>query len=322
MGCINSKQSFPIQETYTASPNYQYRSASDSHISSGPNARLPGLVESRLPDTQIRLIGVARWPDSNFNQDDFPHQWDYGRAFWEGTRETGASLASGEIQSFSEIWQAARDWRCERPNCNPRLFGTTRLIPEDRNRVYATPLTNSYRYVRDKFEGRNDGILDRVNDDVTEIHFPLCEKLHGNIIRLTTTVLNTNPSAHRNDEAHRYLNNEAINPFRLSHTDISTVEEILMPHIDNLFENLKNSHETVPRTMKRLGDLHWWLANAMPDRRGSAAKSEFVIRSIAQAKGIDLPPMKYGLVADIEAMTTSRSTFIKNYSNMFEAPDL
>jgi hypothetical protein len=70
--------------------------------------------------------------------------------------------------------------------------------------------------------------------------------------------------------------------------------------------------------MKRLGDLHYLLAHAMFDPRGSAAKSELFIRSLAIAAGIELPPFKAGFVPDLEAFLSSRENFIANYSNVFE----
>lgn len=54
--------------------------------------------------------------------------------------------------------------------------------------------------------------------------------------------------------------------------------------------------------------------------RGSAAKKELSVRSIAQARGIGLPPLQHSNVLDLEAMTTSRADFVKKYASYFSRP--
>ncbi|KPW29860.1 hypothetical protein ALO59_02558 [Pseudomonas amygdali pv. mellea] len=60
------------------------------------------------------------------------------------------------------------------------------------------------------------------------------------------------------------------------------------------------------------------MAHAMPDQRGSAAKTELCVRSIAQARGMDLPPMMLGIVPDLEALTMPLKDFVKSYEGFFE----
>ncbi len=79
-----------------------------------------------------------------------------------------------------------------------------------------------------------------------------------------------------------------------------------------------------PRTreelLPRLGELHWWMAHAMPDGRGSAAKTEMGMRAIALAHGIALPPFRRGIVPDLEAFMQDMETFSQGYADMLEPP--
>jgi hypothetical protein len=73
--------------------------------------------------------------------------------------------------------------------------------------------------------------------------------------------------------------------------------------------------------MPLLGEIHYLLAHAMLDHRGSAAKSELMVRSLAASVGLELPPFKKGFVPDLEAFLSSSDDFAKNYSSAFEHVD-
>jgi avirulence protein len=70
--------------------------------------------------------------------------------------------------------------------------------------------------------------------------------------------------------------------------------------------------------LERLGDIHYLLAHAMCDWRGSAAKSELFVRSLAASAGLELPAYKSGFVPDLDAFMMTRQAFVKNYINAFE----
>lgn len=70
--------------------------------------------------------------------------------------------------------------------------------------------------------------------------------------------------------------------------------------------------------VSQLGEMHWWLSHAMPDNRGSAAKSELTVRSVALSEGLSLPPFKQGAVPDLESFLTTQEDFRRNYSSLFE----
>jgi avirulence protein len=59
----------------------------------------------------------------------------------------------------------------------------------------------------------------------------------------------------------------------------------------------------------------------MPDRRGSAAKAELVVRAVGYATGMELPAFREGIVPDLEAYMNSQEDFVAQYPSMFtQAP--
>jgi len=56
----------------------------------------------------------------------------------------------------------------------------------------------------------------------------------------------------------------------------------------------------------------------MPDKRGSAAKTELCVRALANAHGVELPPFGRGVIPDLEAFVRSRTEFVASYAAMFD----
>lgn len=93
-----------------------------------------------------------------------------------------------------------------------------------------------------------------------------------------------------------------------------------MSHAESLYNRAVDPSIPNDEALTTMGELHWWVTHAMPDDRGSAAKAELAIRSIAQSRGMDLPPYSKGFVPDLEAMTSSRSDFTSTYPSRFDWP--
>lgn len=109
----------------------------------------------------------------------------------------------------------------------------------------------------------------------------------------------------------------AIRPL-MSHTEGCQVTTIL-EEVDRLSARLADLQTDAER-IGQLGEIHWWLSHAMPDERGSAAKSELTVRALARTVGLTLPPFKQGVVPDLEAFVTSQEGYRSNYGRLFERP--
>ncbi|MFC0139449.1 XopAH/AvrB family type III secretion system effector [Erwinia mallotivora] len=317
MGCVSSK-------SQVSSPSHHYQESVHSGRVSGGNdvsthrvhTGLSGPKSSSLSYNEQCLIGVARWPDNQYNQEHTASQMAYGQSFWQASRDIGHEIANGDVSTFDKLWDKARDWRVAASGGDDETFGEHRHPTY--NHTATTPLANQYEYIKDRFSHRTDGELCENNTEIPDWEFPLKENLNGEPLTLSTVVMSSNPHTNRYDDRYARLSHlEAGEPFYIRHTYSADVEAI-MEHVNGLYNKALDPHLPDSKFIKNLANIHWWAANAMPDKRGSAAKAELCVRSIAQARGMDLPPLRQGVVADLEAMTTPRKEFVNNYMGMFE----
>src|ERR1700722_7659065 len=72
------------------------------------------------------------------------------------------------------------------------------------------------------------------------------------------------------------------------------------------------------KVLDRIAGLHWELANMMLTSRGNAAITEDTIVMLLLYHGFHLSPYKAGIIADMEALISSKEQFIRNYSSLRE----
>ncbi|MFC0153650.1 XopAH/AvrB family type III secretion system effector [Xanthomonas dyei] len=308
---------------------------------------LPGPVaQSKLSPTQIALTGVARWPDLRVNQESTPENQQYGRRFHSTAREGGARIASGQIQTFRQLWDfsgAARHSWATQQTAQPGGPGKPKegdaqpfAAGYPRQTNVTTPLSPHYAHLRQRVRQlplvrqanglAADAGLTTPDGFMAHDVFEMVGELNGEKIPLTQLRLAVNP-----DDFHHPLAQQgraeqdgpveaAAFPFCIQHTPFELVQPI-MNHVENLFGDLVARRHDPAELMPALGNLHWWMAHAMPDRRGSAAKTELAIRALANAHGVELPPFARGNVPDLEAFVTDRESFSARYADLFEPPD-
>ncbi|RMP10537.1 XopAH/AvrB family type III secretion system effector [Pseudomonas syringae group genomosp. 3] len=319
MGCISSKPQVMSPSRHYSSPDAEPATARTSHRRSARYGELSGPpAQTGLTYYQQSLIGVARWPDPQYNQDHLPHQMEYGRSFFDASRHAGAGIASGQVQAFSQLWALAQRWRSEAAGGDYETFGEESERYPTYNHNPTTPLENQYTYILDRYRNREDGEFSEDVEGVPTNEFPLRDEIDGKPITLSTVVVSADPDANRYDSKYSALRHlEAGEPFYIRHTFSADVPEVLA-HVEGLYNQALDASVSDSQALSILGEIHWWVANAMPDHRGSAAKTEFSVRAIAMARGMELPPMRHGIVADLEAMTTSREAFVRHYNNFFD----
>ncbi len=291
----------------------------------------PGSASS-LPKPEQSLIGLARWPDPAHNKEhDRDHQ-AYGRSFLEATRDAGTQLSQGGIRSLRELWTYAQDWRGSKASSNDRRdFG---VGSQRRDVGVASPdmtsLIGPYTYIRDRYKDRyknrrkdpSDGFLEP--PEHVSWRYAVNDSIDGKPIVLSSVSIRTEWDeasakdylASLHDENWR---GEGPPPFRINHTSLANSQRI-MDHAESLFSRALDPSISRSEALTTLGELHWWLSHAMPDIRGSAAKTELGVRALAQARGMDLPPFKHGFVPDLEALTRPREDFVKHYASSFSRP--
>ncbi|QGT81614.1 XopAH/AvrB family type III secretion system effector [Pseudomonas coronafaciens] len=326
MGCASSNMSVSSSGSFRAnslsSPDHsRAESSSVNSTSRSPRfGELKGPQDSRLTQHQQSLVGVARWPNPNFNRDHTPYQMEYGQSFYHKSRELGAAIAGGYINSFSEAWDEARDWRSARAGDKAKEFADIR----DPNwpREFITPLTGPYEYIKDRFAKRKDADIRRPTGTLPKSKvFKVYGKIDGEPLLLTCIWMTTDRHADRTKEPYPNMRRIGMNdigePYVIVHTDAEHIPKILQ-HVEGLYGVATDATISDARALKTLAEIHWWGVHAVPDMRGSAAKAELCVRSIAQARGMDLPPMKPGIVPDLEALTMNLKDFVNSYEGFFD----
>lgn len=316
-------------------------------------AHLPGPPNtSPLTLEQRRLIGVARFPDPEYNKENEPANQAYGERFHATVHEAGRRIADGQIRSLRQLWDFAGTARHDWARSGTATYYQLGLAQDfasgyPRNRLTAlTPMIfegQRYAYIAERLDDadrRSGGDLlePRQNPTVNERFphkgrffmghkvFQMSERLRDKEIKLTALKLPITAADFESPEASALLNDSipkvrsAAWPTLIEHVNVNDVQPI-MNHVESCFENvLRRPRVSVEALMRDLGEIHWWLAHAMPDGRGSAAKIELAMRALACGHGIDLPPFKPGIVPDLEAFIADRQTFSNGYAKLFEEP--
>ena len=274
---------------------------------------LPNLpIVSRLTTAQKNLLGVMRHPENYFNRETRKVNQLYGLAFSASVEVAATRLASGEIQNFDALWQYATDWRTGLAMSNgpgsvavgQKEFGIRRKSDEENA---WTPCKGCYEYVVERLE---ENLRTKMEGNPVSSHTHVYRiKNCAHPIKMTT-VMKLLPGPN--------IKLPAEHQFAMIHGPASNVPRIL-EHAQTLAaEYMAIGPRKPAKRMEKLGELHWVLAQAMPNRRGSAACSELVVRALALASNNELPPFKRGFVPDLEAIASPCRLFKAGYSDSFE----
>lgn len=311
-------------------------------VTQATRSSLPGpLAGSRLSSEQVALVGVARWPDARFNEESSESNQSYGRRFHTTAQEAASRISSGSITSFRELWDYAGSARASwgqgsaaGPTVAPSNASSvgTFEISYPRDTMAGTPMRGRYFYMANRLkdldlpEQANSTLgssaeSSRSSSFMSHRVLQSREWLGDQVVDLTK--LKIPAKGHSDDfkssEAERMRQEGWPDgyPFMIEHTNSHLIQPI-MNHVEDLVEPLLKSQMDESTLVSSLGEVHWWMAHAMPDERGSAAKTEIAVRALAGAHGVELPPFRRGVVPDLEAFMTDRESFRDNYSSMFE----
>jgi avirulence protein len=304
-----------------------------------PNARTgpSEALQSTLGD-RAALVGVARWAN-RYNREDSDEQKAYGKAFSAKSMALGDQIRSGKIKSMKTLWEGCREWRADyASDAGQPKSADFKLGRGNMGMDYSTPIANQYEFIAGAVAKSWDE-LERANPqqkadatDVTLRRSEVVSKHTGNRVLLHCSLQQTVKLGEKTiplTEMVVYLDPETRRPARvvdnktsgirigmMIHTDEGFLAE-LMTRAEELFKATRTA-TTAEGKMDGLAELHWLLAQAMPDARGSAAKSEMVVRSMAYAMDMELQPFARGSIPDLEAFVKSKTDFINGYGKLFE----
>jgi hypothetical protein len=228
------------------------------------------------------------WKNYLINRPGFKWDPDFGQQLADAVAEADRAISSGQLTSLDDLLTflagKRQDVAIDLNDPDAGLFGTRRSIP-DPEQTSATPLSGRYRYA-----------------------FPRARPIRvtlpdGTELRLTELLFDSETGQ-----------------LSWRHTSAEHIPAILS-HAGDLYDQALDPNLPLDRTLEIVAELHWWLCQAMPYYRGSAAISDMVIKTIFKQRGIEVGPWAEGVAADIEALvTTDPETYARLFPTLFETP--
>ncbi|WP_372163475.1 XopAH/AvrB family type III secretion system effector (plasmid) [Xanthomonas axonopodis pv. cyamopsidis] len=318
-------------DTGTASSHSQAVQGAATNYLPGP-ATYP-----KLSLEEQSLVGAARWPDDApglniSNKSNTQDNKRYCKSLYEASRRAGGSIASGQINSFNDLWQKATQWRLSRiPSGDPSKgdFAAERMP----NTKFVTSLRRPYHSVIERVRNHPDAEKELYEGEYFKaIEVKVYRQygvISGEIIPMTKVSAAVDDNAisarlrnipkDKRQQARESM--AASHPNMITHTGSECIKTI-KDHLESLYLQAIDPSLEKHEVFELIARVHWWAASGAPDKRGSAAKAEFAARSIASAHGIEMPPFRHGIVPDIEAMLRSENQFVADYPNFFERPPI
>jgi avirulence protein len=290
---------------------------------------------SRLPADAQQLIGVARWPDPVHNREHVSAQQRYGQYFSDASVALGRHIASGRIPDMTALWADCRTIR----HTMARAAGdpSVQSFAQPRDGGLATPIGGRYGYMHERtlrsiYQSiRQPKAQVRVSSDpaplpATDSSSNTCTRT----LQCTTTLagqtrgLTKMRVAIAGTDRARLLTEDTLPIVRqafgkMVHTHPMHIPA-LMARAEEVFQATLKPGLSSQRRLAGLAEMHWLLTQATPDWRGSAAKAEMAVRAMAHAMDMELPPLRRGIQADLEAFITPKDAFIDKYSGFFDTP--
>jgi hypothetical protein len=104
---------------------------------------------------------------------------------------------------------------------------------------------------------------------------------------------------------------------RWIHMDPRDVPPVL-EYVDTLYQRARSSSTSREETIRLVAEMHWWMAHAMPYRRGSAAVTDASLRALLHSRGIEVGRWRPGISPDIRAFHRDLQSFVAEYPSLFE----
>lgn len=125
--------------------------------------------------------------------------------------------------------------------------------------------------------------------------------------------------------AYKLLGNNQVDKSKifLIHPPLKS-KKILLNCASENFETLKQyknknlSEDDINIIYRKIGKIHWCLAQGMPFLRGSAAIAEVITKSLFESLRIQIKPWKNSFSPDLEAFIRSSDDYSNNYRSFFK----
>lgn len=108
--------------------------------------------------------------------------------------------------------------------------------------------------------------------------------------------------------------------FMIQHTSSEYIPTVLLK-INTLYNRIiSDKSKDLSKTTSKIAEIHWFLCQATPFKRGSAGIADMITKSIFEAKGIQVSPWRKDIAPDLEALITPLNVFKEKYTSFFRRP--
>ena len=304
------------------------------------------LADALPLDQQQRYGRITDWP--GFDPSQAPteaQQAEFARTMYQQTRQVAAEIlaaqnAGTEPPSIEQIWEVARQWRVEQGIAMGANSTLVDLLGQLRTSPVSTPLwvrigTDKYAFIAPRTGELfpNPVPLSTVNSaaptelaNVSVFHGQIFGRTDaGVMVPLSTITYPDTGGANLLDwaatqapgQAEAFL--EALQragAMKIQHTSPQQFGAI-QQQVSALYQQAIDPTLSDAAFIDTAARLYWWMAQSTIDSRGSAAKSDFVLRSVFQARGVNLPPTAPGVVPDLEAIFSTEADFVERFPMLF-----
>lgn len=291
-----------------------------------------------LTEAQKKQVGqVTDWPGVPANeQPPAATRERYSETFYDSSRQTAQRILEAQqtpgtpVPTVLDAWMDARAWRHgvaseTIPNRNTvEQMQTARLDGGDK-----TPLERErYGFMGPRIAALGDGPV-RLGDIHPDTPAPwqdiqvfdatiVGEGVNGQQIPLSRLTYPAQPLS-RGDLAEMAAKTQGV---QIVHPDLSEHFPAIHARTSKLYQDAIDPahHSAADRSfVDDAAGMYWWLSQAMPDERGSAAKADHVLHTVFQVQGVQLPPTKPGVVLNLEAIFSTEADFVRRFPEMFES---
>ncbi|SNS87272.1 Avirulence protein [Noviherbaspirillum humi] len=186
--------------------------------------------------------------------------------------------------------EGAEDFNVDRLNMpeHMQVISSTNILTDSRYRPYANRIFKLFPDTRSWPDG--------------QLRADMTGKIGREEIRLTSY------------EGSFNLRNGSVTALVIK-SPLAIVLKKIFAHVGTLTKAaLQEKNETI--ALAYLAQIHWWLAQACPNGRGSAAVAEAFVRTIALARGMKLGEWK--VAPDLEALFMRMDDYVAAYPGFFE----
>jgi avirulence protein len=305
----------------------------------------PSSIQSSLPLSAQKKVGLLRAPDLD---ESLIKNRDYNLAMVQEALRFGGlieqAFASGQCPPLIALWRTCQAWRIGRLDSRShpeeiRSFATSRLGNTLQSFTPFSACDERYGYLASTMLA-NEKVLKKdlifwEGQLVKRLSIRPSMYIQGRLVPLTQLRASFNEQNEPVALPEMLCVRKEIE--EAAKTDVGVVCGVIL-HIDAAHFDvcIRALHSKVQQfglqfitvrhgkalfvndILTQLADIHYLLAHTMLDLRGSAAKSELLVRSLAVAAGLELSAFKKGFVPDLEAFMLTHDEFVTRYTHAFE----